>query len=220
MRLWVTRTRPGAEATAERLKHLGHEPVIAPVLAYHALPKASLDLGRARALAFTSRNAVEAFAALTDRRDLPVYANGQATAAAARGIGFSQVSHADGGVAQLAELILKAKVTGLIVWPGPTEPAGDLPALLAGGGVVAELQPVYESQAIAVEVPSGLDGVLVHSPKAARAVAGRLSRDGARGLVLFAISPAAAAPLAASGFSRVAVAARPNESALLDLIAG
>jgi len=220
MRLWVTRTLPGAEATAQRLKHLGHEPVVAPALAYRPLPKASLDLERAKALAFTSRNAVEAFAGLTDRRDLPVYANGGATAAAAREIGFSQITHADGGVANLAELILKAKVAGLIVWPGPTEPAGDLPAMLAGGGAVAELQPVYESVATGVAVPQAIDGVLIHSPKAARAVAKILSREQARGLALFAISPAAAAPLAATGFIRVAVAPRPNESALLDLLAG
>src|SRR5688572_18218784 len=131
MRIWVTRTQPGAQATAQRLTHLGHEAVVAPVLTYRPLPNASLDLARAAALAFTSRNAVEAFAGLSDRRDLPVYANGETTAAAARRIGFSHIDHADGGVAQLAELIIKTGVSGLIVWPGPTEPAGDLPALVA-----------------------------------------------------------------------------------------
>jgi uroporphyrinogen-III synthase len=92
--------------------------------------------------------------------------------------------------------------------------------MLAGGGAVAELQPIYESVQTGVDIPQALDGVLIHSPKAARAVAKMLSRDQASGLTLFAISPAAAAPLAATGFSRVAVAPRPNESALLDLIAG
>ncbi len=220
MRLWVTRTEPGASATADRLRRAGHDPVVAPALVTQALPNARLDLTRAAALAFTSRNAVDVFGKLSSRRDLPVFATGEATAAAARNLGFSRVSSADGGVADLAALILQHPPGGDVIWPGPTEPAGDLAALLAAGGLRAWLQPVYRSLESGEAPPALIDGIVIHSPKAARAVARVLREDLAAKLVLFAISPAAAEPLLDFPFSRVSVAPRPNETALLSTIAG
>ena len=43
LRLWVTRARPGAEATAERLTAMGHHPLVSPLLAVRRL-KPRLDL--------------------------------------------------------------------------------------------------------------------------------------------------------------------------------
>jgi uroporphyrinogen-III synthase len=179
-----------------------------------------LNLSRAGALAFTSRNAVTVFAAIRAERNLPVYATGQATAAAARKAGFERVASADGGIAELAELIIKQRPGVEVVWPGPLEPAGDLVALLAAGGVKASLQPIYESVAVGAAAPPRIDAVLVHSPKGGRAVAQVVDADLARTMAAFAISSAAAAPLADLPFARVAVAPRPNETALLSLIAG
>lgn len=220
MRLWVTRTRPGAEATAARLAQMGHEAVIAPVLDYEVIPHAPLDLSRATAIAFTSQNAVSAFADLTVRRDLPVYAVGEATAAAARAIGFAEVHSADGAAGDLVDLILRHKPVGEVVWPGPVEPAADLVALLGAGGIAASLQPVYRTVERSEAVPEGIDGILVHSPRAARAIASLVAPALAEGLFVLTISDAAAVPLAKLPFSRVAVAPRPNETDLLDLLAG
>ena len=220
MRLWVTRTQPGADATAEALRGLGHEPIVQPVLQYRALADAVVDLAGAAALAFTSRNAVEIFAGLSDRRDLTVFTPGEGTALAARAIGFADVEAADGAAPELAELIARRLQGGTVVWPGPTEPAGDLVALLAGRGVKARYQPIYETAPTDDPLPHDMDGLIVHSPKGASVVAGRLSVEAARGLVAFAISPAAAAPLAERPFARVFVAPRPTETALIALIAG
>src|SRR5437868_3236256 len=63
-RIWITRARPGAEATASRLRDAGFEPVIAPVLEARPIADAAVDLTGVDALAFTSAAGVAAFVAL------------------------------------------------------------------------------------------------------------------------------------------------------------
>jgi len=220
MRLWVTRTQPQADATAERLRKLGHEAVVQPVLETRPLAGARIDLTGAAAIAFTSRNAVAAFEVLSAARDLPVFTTGEATAQAARAIGFLRVEPADGGVEALAGLIAARRPAGIVVWPNAKEPAGDLAALLVPIGVTVRAQPVYETVATGPRVPAGIDGVLIHSPKAARIVAGVLEARTARELVLFAISAAAATPLAGLEFRRVVIATSPDEAAMMQAVTG
>jgi len=69
-RVWITRAQPGANATAQRITALGFEPVVAPALVVKELP-AVVDLAGVGALAFTSVNAVRAFARRSPVRDLP-----------------------------------------------------------------------------------------------------------------------------------------------------
>jgi uroporphyrinogen-III synthase len=211
MRIWVTRTLPQAEETAERLRAMGHEPVVAPVLECRALP-AILDLDGIPALAFTSRNAVATFSNLTSRRDFPVFTTGEATAAHARAAGFTDVVSADGDVQDLARLIIERR-PGNVLHPGAAEPAGDLTGELSKAAVTSRSVAVYETAETGVAAPQA-DAVLVHSPRAAAVVA-RLARPE---LAAYAISPAAAAPLITSNFQRVAVAPYPNEAALLKLL--
>ena len=209
LRLWVTRTPPQAQETAERLRAMGHQPVVAPLLDWRMIEGAVLNLAAADGLAFTSRNAVDAFCRLTQRRDLPVLAVGDSTAEAARAAGFDAVESAGGDLGDLAALIARRGLSR-IVHPGPREAAGDLP----GATPVA----IYETYETGQAAPPGLDGVLIHSPKAGRALAKALERGGAEGLCAYAISKAAAAPLASLKFQLVAVAQYPNEQALLKLI--
>lgn len=209
LRLWVTRTAPLADETAARLRALGHQPVTAPVLDWRIIEDAALDLGSTDALAFTSQNAVAAFARLSPRRDLPVFAIGDATAQASRSQGFADVRSAGGDVADLAALIAEAR-PGRVLHPGPRQAAGELP------GVRAVI--VYETVDSARAAPQAIDGVVVHSPRAARAVARALAGGKADGLLAYAISEAAASPLRALNFRHVAVAPYPNEAALLKLI--
>ena len=219
MRLWVTRSQPGAGRTADALRGMGHDPVVQPVL--HAEPlEVELDLGRTAALAFTSGQAVRAFAALTPRRDLPVFTTGEATAAQARRDGFAVVRSAAGDAEDLARLILERPPSGLVLWPCAEEPARDLAVMLAEGGVAAIRQPIYRTVMGTEPAPQGLDGVLVHSARAAQVVAKLLPVLDARSLSLYALSAAAAEPLANHPFRRRFVATRPEESALLALIAG
>lgn len=230
LRLWVTRARPEAQATAARLIDLGHGPLVAPLLAIRRL-KPRLALEGVAALVFTSRNGVAAFAALETDRRRPVFAVGDATAEAARAAGFADVRSAAGDVNALAVLITAVhdRASGAVLIAGAREPAGDLPGALNAAGLQTRSAAVYA----AVPAPgrrglealsSGkLDGVLIHSPRAARrfaalAASAPVPAQALSTLCAFCISEAAAAPLRPLGLGRVAVAASPDEAALLSLL--
>ena len=225
LRLWVTRARPGAEATAARLKEMGHRLLISPLLAIRRL-KPRLDLAGVGAVAFTSRNGVAAFAALSPERALPVFAVGDATAEAARDAGFRNVRSAAGDVTALSALITVEPAEGSVLIAGAREPAGDLPGALKAAGVKTRAAALYATVAATggrglVALKAGkLDGVLIHSPRAARRLAdltmGLVPAAGA--VPAFCISPAAAAPLSASPAFAPLAAAHPDEGALLSLL--
>ena len=214
MKIWITRAEPGASRTADRLRALGHKPLIAPVIEVHPLPVA-IDLGGVGALAFTSANGVRVFAGLCPDRGLPVFAIGGATAEAARAAGFGPVVSADGDIDALARAIIAAegRLAGAVLHPGAREPAGDLAGALNAAGMTARAITVYETRVLPVTVPPGAEGVLIHSPKAAAAIAGAAIGQ----LTAYCISAAAAAPLAGA-VQRTAVAAEPNEASLLALL--
>ncbi|HEY4030104.1 MAG TPA: uroporphyrinogen-III synthase [Caulobacteraceae bacterium] len=222
MRIWITRAEPGASRTAEKVRALGHEPVVAPLLEVHALPTA-IDLDGVGALAFTSANGLHAFAERSAERALPVFTVGDATAAAARKAGFTDVTSAGGDLQALAGLIAAhaGRIAGAVLAPGPREPAGDLPAALAakgkGKGVAARALPLYETRPRSPpEDMAGIDAALIHSPKAAERLATVMA--GRPGPPVYCISPAAAAPLAGRPFARVQWGARPDEDSLLGLL--
>ena len=212
-RVWVTRARPGADSTAERLATLGFTPVLAPLLAIRPLD-ARPDLTGVQALAFTSRNAVQVFAELLGDRAPPVFAVGDATAASAREAGFHDVRSAGGDLHALAALI-RAEGAGLsILHPCAAEPAGDLAALVGDTARVTPLA-VYEAVETDATAPEVWDAVLIHSPRAARALAARLSAQDARGRIAVVISSAAATRLSVRGLAEIRIAAAPTEDALL-----
>lgn len=223
-RIWITRAQPAAEATADRVREMGHEPIVAPLIELRPV-EAAVDLSGVAALAFTSANGVRAFAAAEPRRDLTVYAVGGATAAAAKAAGFRGVLASDGDVAALAERIVsrRRELKGVVLHPGAAEPAGDLCGALAEAGIEARPLVLYE----AVDVPPapalvaglpGLDAVLLHSPRAASILAGFLAEHPAPGLRALCLSAAIARPLAKAKLRQLASAPFPIEAALLNLI--
>lgn len=213
-RVWVTRAEPGATRTAERVRTMGLTPVIQPLLAVRFVDT-PLDLDGVTALAFTSRNGVEGFTRLEARRGLLVYAVGDATAEAARAAGFERVSSAGGDLEALAGLIRRSHgaTDGIVLHPGPTQPAGDLTALTAPEIVVRSLV-VYVTEPTTSPAPS-FDIVLIHSPRAAVRLAECLSDANASDLTAVAISPAASAPVQGLGFGHLLIADRPDEDAMM-----
>lgn len=187
--------------------------MVEPLLAIRPLPQTAPDLTGIAALAFTSRNGVDAFAALSDDRSRPVFAVGDATAEAARAAGFSRVRSASGALGDLARL-LAAEAAGPVLAPGALDPAGDLAALLAGRMEVRAL-PVYQAVETGAAAPAAFDAVLIHSPRAARALAALGPFAGQAAAV---ISDAAAAPLADTPGLDIRVAARPDEAALFEAL--
>ena len=224
-RIWITRAQPGADATAERVRALGHEAVIAPLLAVRSLPDVTIDLGGVAALAFTSANGVRAFADLSGERALRVFAVGAATAQAARAAGFRLVLSADGDVAALAEGIAarRGELKGVVLHPGASEPAGDLAGALEKHGVEARRVILYETApvevaAAAAEALGKSDAVLLHSPRAAQVLAQLLKAYPAPTLRALGLSKAVVRPLARIRMGGKAFPPFPIEGALLELI--
>ena len=217
--VWITRAEPGASRTAERLTALGFTVVVAPLLAIRPLD-VRLDLREVTGLAFTSSNGVAAFATLETRRDTPVFTVGDATAQAAQGAGFVDVTSASGDVGTLATLLRHAAPSeGVILHPTARAPAGDLAAAVGTARKVRAVA-VYEAVETQAAVPALFDAVLVHSPRAGRALAASVSSKQAANRIAIAISTAAAAPLADLGFDRVCIAAQPDEAAMMAELAG
>ncbi|MFZ5668283.1 MAG: uroporphyrinogen-III synthase [Pseudomonadota bacterium] len=223
--VWITRAEPGASATSGRVAALGHRPLVAPLLRIEPVADAVADLDGVAALAFTSANGVRAFAERSGRRDLKVFAVGGGTAEAAKAAGFRSVLSADGDVAALAARIAAraGELKGTVLHPGAVEPAGDLAGALAAVGVPARSLALYDSAPAAppadlLEDLARVDVVLVHSPRAARALAAVLRRRDAAHLRLLCLSAAVARPLARAKVREVARAPFPIEAALLNLI--
>jgi uroporphyrinogen-III synthase len=218
-RVWVTRAEPGAARTAARLRAMGLEPVVAPVLAIEPLTPALPDLDAFTALAFTSINGVVAFTALTARREQPVFAVGDATAQAAREAGFVDVRSASGDLHALAGLIAAEIRDAALLVPQAQTPAGDFQAALADAGarrVSVQSLAVYRARQTTASAPAPVDAILIHSPRAAQVLT-TLAPQPLSDTLIACISSAAAAPLVALGL-KPAVAKTPDEAALLAIL--
>ena len=224
-RIWITRAQPGAEVTAERVRALGHEAIVAPLLAVRVLPDVTVDLAGVSALAFTSANGVRAFADASGERSLKVFAVGAATAQAARQSGFKSVLSADGDVEALAEGIAarRGELRGAVLHPGAAEPAGDLAGALEKHGVEARRLILYETAPVEVaaaeaEALARSDAVLLHSPRAAQALAKLIKAHPAPKLRALGLSKAVVKPLARTRLAAKVFPPFPLEGALLNLI--
>ena len=219
---WVTRTQPAAEATAERVRALGFQPLVRPLLEVQPLGEGPIETAGAAAIVFTSANAVEAFAARSNERALRAFAVGDATAGAARAAGFTAVLSAEGDVAALAGALIarRRELTGGVLYPSAAEPSQDLAALLAPSGLAVRRVPLYETTeariapALIARLPD-IDAVLLHSPRAGRALAALLAEHPAPHMLAVCISPQTAAPLAGAQLAGLLAASAPNEASLL-----
>ena len=224
MRVWVTRAQPGARTTAEALRALGHQALVAPLIETSALPFDPPEAGAYAALAFTSAAGVRAFALqVAPPAGTPVWAVGRGTAAAVAAVGWTLAGEADGDARALVDLLARAPSAGPVLAPCAREPAFDLPAALAGFGIAARALSVYATAPVRPPPPAAvqalsagdLDAVLLHSPSGARALDAAVPRPPDRVRVL-ALSPACLPK--APGW-RTEVAPAPRERDLLALLA-
>lgn len=228
MRVLVTRPRPDADETASELVARGHEPVIAPLLEVIFDSGTALDLSDAQAILITSANGVRALASATDRRDLPIFAVGDASAAAARQNGFDRTENATGNVEALAELVI-ARLSprdGQLVHVAGTVTAGDLSGLLALSGfevrrtVLYRAQPVSNLPAVIGEClrDDSLDAAAFFSPRTATQFAELVTSAGlvehCGRIVAVALSDAVAEKLEKMAFSDVRTAETPDQASL------
>ena len=228
MRVVVTRPQADSERTAAALEALGHEVLVAPLMRVEPV---AVDLaGTWSAIVITSANALLAVPVTADGvKTLPVFAVGDRSAEAARRAGFAEVSSANGDIKDLVRLVA-ARAVGAkapLLYLAGKDRSGDLVAQLATHGIDAEMKVVYRVVAevfppvLAAALESGdVDAVLHFSRRSAELFIEGARASGVTGpaedVRHLCLSPQVAAPLA--GASRIAVAARPEEAALIALL--
>lgn len=232
MRLLITRPEPEAEAMAATLRAAGHEVLIEPMLEVAPVPDVALPLDGITALLVTSANALRALAAHPDLPrllPLPLFAVGEATAAAARRLGFRSVTAGPGTADALVPRLKTALApSGRVLHLAGDVLAADLTAPLAEAGLMHKSVVVYQTMerdafdpAVLAALRDGaIDGVTVLSPRTARVFAGlcRAARLPLDEMTVYCLSAACAAGLGATA-ARIRIAERPALDALFALIA-
>lgn len=208
----VLRPEPGNAATIARLRAAGQTAISLPLfrvmpLAWHPPDPAAFDR-----LLLTSANAVrhggDGLAAL---QALPVIAVGSATAAAARAAQFSIDMTGSG---DLAELLPRIPPGLRLLWlSGEDRTAIDHPSIV-------RTMPVYRAGAVplaADRIEALAGGVaLLHSARAADRLARLADLHGVpRNRIRIAAISAKAAAAAGLGWAGIAIAAAPNDEALI-----
>src|SRR6516162_561921 len=150
MRALVTRPWEESEALAAALAMRGIEALIEPLMEVHFLAPPALDLRGVQALLCTSANGVRALARATGDRGVPLFAVGDATAAAARAAGFAAVERAGGDVNSLTHLAaarLRPQNGSLLHIAGRVV-AGDLAGALRAQGFTVTRSVLYEARPV------------------------------------------------------------------------
>jgi len=233
VKVLVTRPEADAAPIAAVLAARGDTTVIEPLLAIVAKPDVAVDLTGVQALALTSANGARVLAQRTERRDLAVFAVGDATAAAARAAGFANVESAGGDVDALADVIAARldPARGAIFHAAARQVAGDLKGRLEAAGFAVRRVSLYEavpSRAISTATAAALrdgriDAALFFSPRTGRTFVrllseGRLTAACGR-IIAVCLSAAVAEEVKRLPWRALHIAAQPTQAALLDSLA-
>ena len=227
MKVLITRPQEDGKEIARRLAERGHQALLAPLLTprFHDGPEP--DLKGVQAILATSANGIRAFVRRSPRRDFSIFAVGPQTADEARKSGFTEVRNADGDAKALAlAATLWAAKKGVLLHVCGEDAPGTLAENLILRGFKVRRCPLYAIEP-ATSLPDeartalqdrALDAAMFFSPKSAR-IFGLLA-DGlpTEDLTALCISPATAQALSPTPFARIAVAAKPNQAAILALL--
>jgi uroporphyrinogen-III synthase len=232
MRVVVTRPQDDSERTATALRARGHDVLIAPLLRVEPL---AADLRpHWGAIIITSANAASALANHPARDaliKLPLYAVGRRSADAARAIGFVNVTTAGGDLRDLLRIVSAHRPDDKapLLYLAGEDRSGDLLGDLAVRGIAAELVVIYRAATapfsdalVAALKAKAVDAVLHFSKRSAESYLAGAAAAGVAAPALavqhFCLSAPIAEPLRAAGATHVAVAMRPEETALLELL--
>ncbi|HUE78220.1 MAG TPA: uroporphyrinogen-III synthase [Sphingomicrobium sp.] len=211
----IVRPEPGARATVERAKAMQLDAFALPLFRVEPVEWTVPDPRDFDALLLTSANAVRhGGRGLEALRGLPVYAVGEATAAAARDVGFTSAGVGGGGL----ERLLGSVPPDLRLLHLCGEHRGPAPA----GRAITAI-PVYRSNPL--PMPDGfrrIEGqtVAIHSPRAGERLGGLVDEAGiARNTIRIAAISEAAAKSAGKGWESCESVESPDETALLALAA-
>lgn len=231
MRVVVTRPEPGASATAARLVARGFEPVLLPLTQirplHPLLPAGPFDaaiLTSANAIRSAGRELVEQVSAM------PVFAVGDATAAAARKAGCVNVRVGEGDALSLARIVADLLpgpasvlyLAGRVRTPGLEAELGRLGHSITVVETYDAPPTVHSRDELRRLLTPAPDFCLVHSSRAAVLLVEIAGSDPARALLsatrVAAISRTVASALEPAFPGRVLVAESPDEASLLALL--
>lgn len=225
----VTRPREDSLALTAELERRGFTVLAEPLLDIRTRTGVRLELGDVQGYLATSANGVRALAANHARRDLPLWAVGDATARTARELGFSQVESAKGDAATLTRLVADKvdPAAGSLLHAAGTKVAGDISGGLGALGYQVRREILYEArpaEALSSATVAALRGeqvdlALFFSPRTARTFVTLATGAGCAGVLgavsAYALSPAVAEALQALGWWRILTAAQPEQDSLL-----
>ena len=227
LKVLVTRPEPGASATGERIRRLGHHPILSPCLVITAR-RARLP-ARADAVVITSAQALPALAQLP--RQIEIFTVGEATAAQAREAGFCAVTSAGGTAADLAVLVKGRLPPGTnLFFPTGAGNGLLLANMLREAGFCVHRRVAYRASpatSLTEEALAGLDAgvidrVLVFSQATGRCFSALVRQSGRtnalRRSIAIAISSQAAASLENLPFASIETAIAPDQEHMLAML--
>ena len=239
MAVLVTRPHPDDETTAARLRARGFDVLRAPMLRFEPVAVHEDMNARYSAVVVTSANGLRGIEPhLKGHRmlELPLFAVGDHTAAAARRAGFTHVVSANGDAANLRDLVLASlrakelKKASTLLYLAGAEIARDLASELEESGFRVVTQTTYRMIAVKslpretcdAFAANQVEAVLHYSQRSARAF---LDAARAAGVEISAlaipqccISATVASVVRDAGATQVVVAAAPDENALFEAL--
>jgi uroporphyrinogen-III synthase len=229
MRLVLTRPQADSERTADALRARGHEVLVAPLMRVE--PVAADLSGTWGGIIITSANAAGAIAGNPASKvlfKLPLFAVGRRSADAAREAGFADVTSAGGDVRDLVQLVAerRADASAPLLYLAGEDRTADLVGELVVHGIAAEMAVVYRAatapfpRELTVALQAGeVDAVLHFSKRSAENYLTGAVQAGVAEQALavrhICLSAQIAEPLTRAGASRIAIAPRPDEAALI-----
>jgi len=235
MAVLVTRPHPDDETTAAGLRARGFQVLLAPMLRFEPVAFHDDEDARYGAVIVTSANALRGIAPhikASRLLKLPLFAVGEHTAAAARGIGFEKVIPANGDATALRDRVLASvkektlKKASTLLYLAGADLARDLAGELGERGFAVVTHTTYRMIPLSslpretcdAFAANGVEAVLHYSRRSARAF---LEAARAAGVEISAlaipqccISTAVASVVRDAGAMQVMVAASPDENAL------
>jgi uroporphyrinogen-III synthase len=230
VRVLITRPRERAQEIAQELARRGDTALIEPLLTIEPVVGAAPDLDGVQAIVLTSARAAPALGA--GAKALPVFAVGDATAAAAHAAGCDEVHSAGGTATDLARLIAARcrPEGGALLHLSGEQVREELAQVLATEGFDLRRQVVYRAVAARALAPSTvealktrqIDAVLLFSPRSASIFVELVGRHGLRDRLAdtaaICLSRAVAEPCRELIWQAIHVAARPELGALLEAL--
>jgi uroporphyrinogen-III synthase len=174
MKLILTRPAKDAMPLAEKLRQLGHEPRLVPLLEIVPRLGVIVSQGNWQALCITSANGLGNKEVLAGLKDVPLLCVGPQSLAAARAAGFTRASAHGGDVEGLtAHIVAHLKTQdGPLLYLSGAATSGDLEGRLRAHGFSVTRVIVYDALRTAAadlsHAVTGADAVLLYSPRSAK----------------------------------------------------